>query len=180
MAKCSQWSVTEGFLRPSMSLDTFLALRPLLILSCNLVVTTTMDRWFHSITWFGSLLLSCIYNGSPLWAQRSGTHVYVVWKLWLSQIHAIIPSKHAILAGQTTHVQNFTIMFMYVVLLQHCWSSSLCPILLPANHYVISKHVRFFFPIVFRMSPWIPWSIWSVRVINHLFGVLMHRGIHDS
>jgi hypothetical protein len=37
----------------------------------------------------------------------------------------------------------------------------------------------FFNPVAFKMSPWIPRSIWSIQVINHLFGVLIHRWFHD-
>ena len=35
--------------------------------------------------------------------------------------------------------------------------------------------INFFNAITFKMSPWISRSIWSVRVINDLFGVLIHR-----
>ena len=37
----------------------------------------------------------------------------------------------------------------------------------------------FFNSIAFKVSPWIPRSIWSVRVFNHLFGILIHRWFHD-
>ena len=37
----------------------------------------------------------------------------------------------------------------------------------------------FFNPIAFKVSSWIPISIWSVRVINHLFGVFIYRWFHD-
>ena len=37
----------------------------------------------------------------------------------------------------------------------------------------------FFNPVAFKVSPWIPRSIWSVRVINHSFGAFIHRWFHD-
>ena len=58
-------------------------------------------------------------------------------------------------------------------------SSSLCPIIFSNHYYVSGKHVWFFFPVAFRVLPWIPRSIWCVRVINHSFGVLIHWWFHN-
>jgi hypothetical protein len=78
-------------------------------------------------------------------------------------------------------------MFRFVVLLQHE------PILFIVSNYVSNSRLYvsgkrawfllcifyFFNPIAFKVSPWIPKSIWSVQAINHLFGTLIHRWFHD-
>jgi hypothetical protein len=33
---------------------------------------------------------------------------------------------------------------------------------------------------LFGGCPWLPWRIWRVPIINHLFGVLMHQRIYDT